>query len=293
MELPSDSFVASRQVGDATVTVIPFGSFVLPHSALHQDDVPEWVWRPAIPDAEPEGNVPHGSSAAHIRLGTASILVDTANREDFPADIAAAGRLVRSPGLVPGLAAIGVLPDQITHVLFTHAHGDHLGGAVELRDGAFVPRFRNARHLLNRLDWDVNPDRQNPESQLVVRLGPVARAGLLELVEEDVEIVPGVTILHAPGESPGHCVVRVHSRGETFYALGDMLHHPAQVEHLEWMNPGFAGRDPVTMRATRECILGRATGEGALLTYSHAPFPSRSPFGRVTRVNGGYRWQEA
>lgn len=293
MNHSSHNYIASQSVGDAIVTVISYGSFVLPHSSHHPPTVSEEEWRRALSDADAEGRVPHGSSVVHIGTAGASILVDTAPRDDMPEEIAAEGGLVRSPGIIAGLAQIGVTPDQITHVLFTHAHGDHLGGAVYELDGTFIPRFPNARHLLNRHDWEGNPDRDRADSQFMIRLGPVARMDLLDLVEGEHAVVPGVTMLHTPGESPGHSVVRVQSQGETFYAVGDLLHHPSQAQHLDWIDASFPGRDAEAIRESRRRILAEAAEREALLVYTHAPFPPVSPFGRVSPKGTGYRWQTA
>jgi glyoxylase-like metal-dependent hydrolase (beta-lactamase superfamily II) len=179
---------------------------------------------------------------------------------------------------------LGVRPEEVTHVLITHAHGDHVAGGSVERDGRRRPRFGRARHLIHRLDWDENPARRDPDSTLSRHLGPVAAAGLLEPVEGEPEVVPGVTLLHAPGESPGHQVVRVASGGERFYFLGDLFHHPCEVEHLDWVS---RGRDRAAMERSRRRLIAEAVPAGASLVFSHRPFPG---WGRIVARDGGYGW---
>ena len=112
------------------------------------------------------------------------------------------------------------------------------------------------------------------------------RLGLLALVDGDRQIVPGVTMIHAPGESPGHALVHVASEGAHFYALGDLLHHPSEVEHPDWI---LTGRDPVAMRASRDRLLAVAVPQRATLVFAHANFP---PWGRIVPVDDGFRWQD-
>jgi glyoxylase-like metal-dependent hydrolase (beta-lactamase superfamily II) len=147
-----------------------------------------------------------------------------------------------------------------------------------------VPRFPRARHYLGRADWEGNPGRDTPGSDLD-RLERIDQLGLLERVDGEREIVPGVTIIPAPGESPGHQVVRLESAGEVFYVLGDIVHHACEVEHLAWGPPHS---DVQALTAVRERIFSTVAREEALLVTAHEPFP---PWGRIVPAGDGYRWQ--
>jgi glyoxylase-like metal-dependent hydrolase (beta-lactamase superfamily II) len=259
----SGDFVDSRSIGDAIVTVISEGSSRV-------------------------GDESYGLNVVHVRIGDASIMVDTGVQDPSSRagqEEAAKYGFTRTPGLIAGLATVGVRPEEITHVLITHAHGDHFVGAVVEQDGKMVPRFPNAHYFLNRADWEGNPDREQPDSELMTRLGPIDRLGRLELVDGDREIVPGVTMVHAPGESPGHSIVRVRSRDETFYALGDLFHHASLVEHPE---RGPDWQDRTQTRLSRERLIAEAVATQATLVFTHALFP---PWGRVVSAGSGYRWE--
>jgi glyoxylase-like metal-dependent hydrolase (beta-lactamase superfamily II) len=278
-------YIDSRRFGDITVTVIDEGSGLYHHSL----DVPESEWRPALPDVDERGMARFGQNVVHIRAGEASILVDAGLDDPGSAwDRKAAEEneaWERSPGLVAGLAAIGVRPQDITHVLITHAHFDHIVGAAAEQNGRYVARYPNARYLLGRAEWEGNPQLEELESDIALRLASVDRLGQLDLVDGDLEIAPGVTMIHAPGESPGHSIIRVSSDDETCFVLGDIFHQPAEVEHLDW-GPPWA--DMPTLHATRERIVADALSSSATLVFAHALFP---PWGRIVPANGGYRWQ--
>lgn len=283
---PAASFVATRTVGDATVSVISDG--LGESTIIKMLTVPEAVWRAAVPEADAAGEVELGYNVAHVALGDASILIDLGFDDPSPQSQWRAPRHRRSPGVEAGLAALGVDPDAITHVLITHSHGDHVaGGCVPDGAGGWRPRFRNARHWLGRADWEDAPARQQPDSLLNRHLGPVAAAGRLELVDRDTTIVPGVTMVPAPGESPGHCLVRVQSGGADFWFLGDLFHHPVEVAHLDWVSEG---RDAAVMLASRQRLVAAALASDALLVASHIPFPG---FGRLRQTPDGLRWVSA
>ena len=136
------AFVASRRLGQATVTIISEGSLLWAPTF----QVADAEWRRALPEATARGEVWLGINVAHVQINAASILIDP-GFDDPSAPCAgppAWPALTRSPGLAAGLASIGVRPEQITHVLITHTHDDHFAGETAERDGERVARFPRA-----------------------------------------------------------------------------------------------------------------------------------------------------
>jgi len=279
-------FVDTRRVGDATVTVISEGGLLWPP----RFPVPEPEWRQALPEADAEGRVWLGLNVVVIRLGNALIVVDpgmddpdSAWQRDRPR-VWPNWTVTRTPGMGAAMSALGIAPEDVDHVVITHPHADHYPGVTVARGGILMSRFPHARHYLGRADWEGNPARGTPGSDLD-RLEIIDRLGLLDCVDGDQEIVPGVTILPAPGESPGHQIVRLESAGEVFYVLGDVVHHACEVEHPAW-KPPHGDRD--ALMASREHIFSTVAREDALLVTAHEPFP---PWGRIVPTGDGYRWQ--
>ena len=278
-------YVDQRRIGEATVTVISEGSLVwAPHFP-----VPEAEWRAAMPEANEAGEVQLGLNLVHLRLGDASIMVDpgcddpgSSWHEGFAKRFKGVSR---TPGLGRALEGIGVLAQDITHVLITHGHGDHFAGVTVEEGDALIARFPNARHFIGRGDWEGNPNRERPGSEMALSLGTIDRLGLLEAVEGEREIVPGVTMIPAPGESPGHTIVRVRSGNDSFYYVGDLFHHACEVSHPDWISPG---RDQAAMRASRDRLFAEAGPVHATLVFAHERFPG---WGHFVTVDGGYRWE--
>lgn len=283
-DMDTRGYVASRTVGQATVSAISDGSGL--STIMQALLVPREEWRREV-EANDRDEIVLGYNVAHVRLGAASVLIDLGFDDPGPESQWRAPRHRRSPGVVAGLAALGVTPEGITHVLITHVHGDHVaGGAVE-RDGKRVPRYPNATHFIGRADWERNPARDDATSLLARNLGPVAAAGKLELVDRERAIAPGIAMIAAPGESDGHCIVRVVSDGATFFFLGDLFHHPCEVPHRDWVS---TGRDGAALIASRDALLATAPAADALLMTTHMPFPG---FGRIRETPDGLVWEES
>lgn len=112
-------------------------------------------------------------------------------------------------GLAESLARCGVRPEQVTHVVASHAHWDHFGAAVVERGGALAPLFPNARHYLPKIEIAnaLNPDHVRRASYRAEDVEPLARAGLLVAYEGSAEIVPGLRAHVLGGHSDGVAVI--------------------------------------------------------------------------------------
>jgi glyoxylase-like metal-dependent hydrolase (beta-lactamase superfamily II) len=281
-----DRYVDSRRIGDAVVTVISDGMLPIPVASVFPAEEAEWLRAQGETDAQ--DRLLSDQAVILIRHGGATVLIDPAYddpgtewQEKFAKKWPG---LVRSPGMQAGLASVGVRPEDVTHVLITHAHDDHFAGVVAERGGRNELRFPNAQHFIGRGDWEGNPRRDQPQYDLSARLGAVERAGLLHLVDGAREVAPGVTMIPAPGESAGHSIVRLDSAGERFYALGDLFHHSCEVEYLDWASPWV---DLGAMRPSRERLLAEAVPANATVVFTHEPFP---PWGRIVRTDTGHRF---
>jgi glyoxylase-like metal-dependent hydrolase (beta-lactamase superfamily II) len=174
------------------------------------------------------------------------------------------------------LAAHGVTPSEVTDVVFTHLHFDHVGWAT--RKGEVV--FPNATYRCDRRDWThfVGPD-----PGATKKLSPVESR--LETWDASGPLLPGIDVLAAPGHTPGSTVVVLSSGADRALVLGDVAHCPVQLVDDEWAILGDV--DPALARRTRTALAREIEDTGVPVAGVH--FPGMS-FGRLLSGRGGRRW---
>ena len=231
------------------------------------------------------GNLVMSIGSQLIRMGDRIVLVDAGvGTAPLPPFL---GGALRS-----ALLAKGISTDQVTDVLFTHLHLDHIGWATQ--DG--LPMFPNATYHCDRRDWDYftaddypMPDWEkrtsHPETDAArVRLGPIADR--MSFWEGDDEILPGIESLDAPGHTPGSTAITIESDGERVALLGDIVHSKPELvygwEFSIHVNPALAVESVLKMREW-------LSAEGIPCSAAH--FPGLD-WGRVERQGDAYRWTQ-
>jgi glyoxylase-like metal-dependent hydrolase (beta-lactamase superfamily II) len=189
------------------------------------------------------------------------------------------------------LESAGVQTDDIDTVAFTHLNTDHIGWSI-VEDGRRVlPRFRNARYLVPKLDWEYFGERAQLLPRDVVNpfetsMVPLADLGVLEMILGGELITPSLQAIHTPGHTPGHQSYRLLSAGQQCFVLGDIAFTAIDVgnprTHTTW------DEDPQRAIVTREIVLNRLHKERVFVAANHFPAPT---FGRFISSDGALRWQ--
>ena len=273
-------------VGEYEIIVINDGFLGLPLPLLAADAPEEKVF--ALMQANDLGaefaTLPIG--VVVIRAGDRLVLLDTGTgTSDFARNMF--GDYIGN--LVPTLKIMGVSPEAITDVIFSHAHGDHIWGTSS--NGQLV--FPNAQHYLPQLEWeDLHrediPDFAKPFIEFAkTQLQPLAdNDGQLTFYQGENELVSGIQAIPTYGHSPGHHAILIASEGQQLLLPFDVLGHPIlHLRHPEWAMR--VDQIPDVAVAMRKRLLARAADEKIPVLVHHFPFPG---LGNVVRDGDAYRY---
>ena len=181
-------------------------------------------------------------------------------------------------GLDAAMEGAGVAPGDVTHVVITHMHPDHVGGLM--KDGS--PAFPDAEHVAGRVEhewWTANPAPHIEENVLPI-------ADRFTLIEDGAEVAPGVTAMAAFGHTPGHMTFRVEGEAGPMLIAGDLANHYVwSLGHPDWMVR--FDMDHEKAAEARRRVLGMLASERMAMTGYHMPFPAA---GFVEEAGDGFRW---
>jgi len=189
------------------------------------------------------------------------------------------------------LVEAGVRPADVTHVINTHLHVDHVGwNTMRLGDG-WAPTFPNARYIFGADELTHWLDRATasraPETVPVIEdsVRPVVDAGVVDTVKAGDEILPGLLFEAIPGHTLGQLGVRLRSQGESALFSGDVFHQPMQIVRPSW-NSRFCEHQDIA-RTTRARVLDENADTGTVIFPSHFGVPHA---GTIRRSGADYRF---
>ena len=245
--------------------------------------VPKTLWqRKSIPDEK--NRIRLALNCLLIQTPEKNILVDTGCGFKYTDKELEIYQLDHSTDLVQELGKLEIAPEDINIVINTHYHFDHCGGNTRMKEGEIVPTFYNATHLVRREEYDEanNPNPRTAATYRPHNWEPVEKRGLLQIVDNEDQVVSGVTLVHTPGHTLGHQSVKLESQGKILFFIADLCPTTAHIS-LPWIM-GF-DLFPLTTLEVKEKIYRQAVDEKWLIMFEHDP---DIPFGYLSLKDNKY-----
>ncbi|MBS1582688.1 MAG: MBL fold metallo-hydrolase [Acidobacteria bacterium] len=277
------------QFGPWDVRIISGGTFRLDGGAMF-GTVPKVVWSKVYPSDE-DNTILMATNCLLIRGEVDGkrhvILVDNGNGDKEPDDFMTRFKFEGRGVLDRELAKHSVRPEDITLCILTHLHFDHAGGSTRLdAAGQVIASFPNARYVVQKQDLDDarHPNLRVKASYLAKNWEPLEAAGLLDTVDGETEILPGISVRPAPGHIEGLQTVTVQGGGRKLVYLADLIPTARHIQPAWVMGYDL---DVVACVESRQKLLAEVTGTDTVLVFEHDP---EIPSGTVTRdEKGRYR----
>jgi glyoxylase-like metal-dependent hydrolase (beta-lactamase superfamily II) len=266
--VPASPQMKSFKLGAFTVVSLRDATFVAANDnkvigvGLTPDAIAVELKKAGLPEDRIELNV----GALLVKTGKQTVLLDSGLGEG------------PKGALVESLKLAGVAPADVTDVLITHSHPDHVGGLVTGEGKLAYPK---ATIRMSNKEWTAlkaNADL----AKLVAVITPKVKG-----FEPGAEVVPGITSFELYGHTPGHVGYEVKSGKERIFDLGDLAHSSVlSLAKPEW-TMGFDGDGPLATKV-RRVRLEKLAKDKELVFAPHFPFPS---VGYVTAQDGAFAWK--
>lgn len=271
---------AQITLGDMRLDVVSDGSLTLPGGFIF-DPMPKAELLPILETLGQSAEVlTPPCNVTLLRHGGRTVLFDVGSGPDFAPD---------SGDLLASLAGLDVTPDQVTDIVFTHAHPDHLWGLLDDFDD---PLFPQARYLIGQAEWEywMNPKTVDEigEARLSFAVGAQRRLALIKdqigFFGDGDEIMPGVAARASYGHTPGHMAFEVRQGGDAVMILGDCIGN----DHIAFAKPEWhsgSDQDPETAAATRLSLMDQLAQEKTRVIGYHL---TGNGIGYVDKTSAGY-----
>jgi glyoxylase-like metal-dependent hydrolase (beta-lactamase superfamily II) len=274
--------VEVARVGTRSIHVLSDGGFTLPLSMLARGVPPDELIALLAAEGLPTDEIRSVLNVTLIRDGESWTIIDCGAGANF---------LPGSGQLAANLEAAGIDRAKVARVLFTHAHPDHLWGAIDEFDSDLFP---NARYQISEREFafwtaaDVYS--RLPEDRHSFAAGAQR---ILKVIDEKLErftpgseVAPGILAVDTAGHTPGHVSFEIGGEGASLLVIGDALTHPIiSFRYPDWRT--VSDTDPDHGVATRWRLLDQlATRRIPIIGY-HLPMPG---LGRVERAGSAFRF---
>lgn len=164
------------------------------------------------------------------------------------------------------LALLGLLAEDIDYVLMTHMHADHASGLTKLENEQYVSTFPNAKILLSTTEWNELRQPNIRSRNTYWKENWEAIQSQVETFETELEVLPGIRMIHTGGHSDGHSIIKLEQHGETIIHMADIMPTHAHQNPL-WV---LAYDDyPMTSVFAKKKIMAEALANGYSFIFYH------------------------
>ncbi|UYW00827.1 MBL fold metallo-hydrolase [Flavobacterium agricola] len=184
--------------------------------------------------------------------------------------------------LVQNLREVGVQPEQITKVLMSHLHKDHVGGLVQQVNNQWQLTFPNATHYISKPEWDWVHELAS-ENYNYPAFAFLLQSGNVVFIEGDGVINDVISYQLTGGHTPYHTAFLFNENNEYIYFGGDILTMPQQIGSSLLVK---SDKFPKEANAFRKIVVEQAIAQNWICLFYHG---YRTKVGRIRIENDGFK----
>lgn len=257
-------------LGNWKIFAVETGDFRLDGGAM-MGSVPKVLWEKTNP-SDDYNRIDLSLRCLLVDTGESCILIESGMGNKLNDKFKKMFHVVQKENpLISSLQNLGYQSGDITHVILTHLHFDHSGGAT-MRDeeGSIVPAFQNATYYISSRNWEagLNPNPRDRASYLSENYACLQSSDQLKLTNDEFEIHPGITTIIVNGHTPGQQLIKIENSGSVIVFVADLIPLKSHLK-LPWIM-GYDLNAQLTLQE-KTTFLKTACSEGWWLWFYHDP----------------------
>jgi glyoxylase-like metal-dependent hydrolase (beta-lactamase superfamily II) len=212
------------KIGKYEIDFIETGSIALDGGAMF-GIIPKLLWEKTN-HADEKNRITLGGRCLILQSESKKILIDSGTGIDWDEKFENIYNLQnKSENILTSLAQKNIQPEEITDVILTHLHFDHVGGSVIKKNGKFEPTFPNAKYfvLKKQFDWGISSTNRDSASFRKERILPLVENGVLTLLEKDGFWDDEIELLEINGHTFGQQMIKISDSKQTLLFCADLI----------------------------------------------------------------------
>jgi glyoxylase-like metal-dependent hydrolase (beta-lactamase superfamily II) len=254
--------------GDLELVPLLDGTFKLDGGAMF-GVIPKPLWERRAPSDE-RNRIRMAMRPLLVR-GEKTMIIDAGAGDKMGPKSEEIYAIDRARNVSDGLADAGLTEADVDIVLASHLHFDHAGGFTR-RDasGDLVAVFPRARYIARTGEYAdaIRPNERNRASYLAENYVPLREAGVLDLVDGDETIMPGVRVRRTGGHTMHHQIVMIESGGRTAVFAADLIPTVAHIDPVWVMGYDLYPMDTLDFK---RAFVQEAIDREYLIFFEHDP----------------------
>lgn len=254
-------------IGKYKISVINTAMFGLDGGAMF-GIIPKPLWNKTV-ESDKNNRIKLGSNCLFLESDSKKILIDTGIGNGWEQKFEVIYNLnYKDSSLEKSLIEKRINPNDITDVILTHLHFDHVGGAVKYENDKILPMFPNATyHVQNKhFEWAKNPSPKDKGSFVASRFLPLMNEGILNLIDGDIQFDDEISLITSDGHTIAQQLVKIADGNNTIFYAGDIIPTSAHIPI-----PYIMGYDiqPLVTIEEKIKLLSQAVDEEWKIIFEH------------------------
>lgn len=276
------SNIAPLKIGPFEIYVISDGSFQLDAGTMF-GMIPKSIWSKVV-TADLSNSTRWGIRCLLVVFKGVKILIDTGLGTKLSEKQRKIYGRTKEDLLGKNLQKLGIRSSDIQMVILSHLHMDHAGGCTKEEDGRLKLRFKKAKYLIQRKEWEaaIHPNRLTRGSYWEENFMPIVEAHQEEWIDGKIELFPGFEVLFTGAHSLGHQVIKIQGDGQTLFCPGDIIPSRWHVRQTYFTSYDFS---PMEVLELKTLWMRQAHEENWIIHWNHDPLIY---FGTVEQQGGNF-----